>query len=265
MFFAKTYAFCGSISLATIALLLNQPTASAIELVNNGGGETTTRESGNLIPAEPGIFDGDAFDTVEANDGITPRNGNQMFQFLGVGPDRDNPGGCCTGDLVQILDLSAFSTDIAIGNTSVTAEAFFNATAPPMNSTYDFLFNLRAFDGDIPTTIPTIPPLATASETLSADNNLNTWESINFNLDLPAATTHLFLLVSATETDENGILQRPPGGFFQGSYGDDISVQLNLPDNNPSESVPEPSIILGLLAIGEYGLQQTRRRQNRTS
>ena len=261
MFPPITYAFCGRVGVITMALILHQSAASAIELVNNGGAETATRESGNLFPAESGIFDGDVFETVGPSNNVTPHTDDQMFQFLGVGPDRDNPGGCCTSDLTQIIDLSAFSTDIATGDTFVTAEAFFNAIAPPENNSYDFLFILRAFDGDIPTTIPTISPLATASETLSVDNDLNSWQEIDFMLELPAETTHLSLLLSATQTDENSTLQRPPGGIFPGSYSDDISVQLHIP-----EDVPEPSIVLSLLAIGGYGLyQRSNNKINRSS
>lgn len=224
------------------------------ELVVNGGFETTTGESGNLIPAGAGLWDGDAFSTPSIFDSIAPLNGTQMLQFDGVGPDRNNPGGCCSGDLLQFIDLSEFSNEIATGTTSVSAEAFFNAIAPTGDNTYDFLLSLRAFTGEIPNTRPPDISLAEASKTISTDSDSTTWNSSSFELDLPSDTTYLALLLSATETDENGNLQRPPGGFFPGSFADDVSVILRLADTDSETSVPEPSIILGALAYGLYGL-----------
>lgn len=222
------------------------------ELVINGDFETSTMESGNLVPAGAGIWDGDVFSTPGAVGNISPLGGNQMLQFEGVGFDRSNPGSCCFSDVAQFLDLSAFSTEIATGTTFVSAEAFFNAIEPRSNNTYDFLLSLRAFSGEIPDSIPSATPLAEANSTLSADNDPATWEESGFNLDLPSETTHLQLLLSAFETDEAGDEQAQPGGLFPGSFADNVSATLKFSDTDTS--VPEPSITLALLACGLYGL-----------
>ena len=257
------------VTLGTISAeaILTQHSAQAAqivrELVVNGGFETPARETGNLIPAEAGLWDGDAFSTPNTAGSISPLSGFQMLQFEGVGPDRTNPGGCCTSDVLQFIDLSEFENEIATGRTSVTAEAFFNAITPTANNTYDFHLSLKAFTGEIPRTRPSDIAPAQAYKKISADSDPATWEQSGFNLDLPSDTTYLALLLYATESDENDKNIRPPGGFFPGSFADDASVLLRFSDTEPDTSVPEPSIILGVLACGLYGVINSAIRNRR--
>ncbi|NER47571.1 MAG: hypothetical protein F6J92_12875 [Symploca sp. SIO1A3] len=241
------------LSLSTIEAVFFYQEAQATqiiqhELVTDGGFEITTSQSGNLFPSGFGIWDGDIFSTTGVFGGVTPLEGNQMLRFEALNPN--DPGFCCSSDVLQFLDLSQFKDVIETTNSYVSAEAFFNAFERQDLNRNDFTFSLTAHSGELSDFTPS-NFLQKNTQTITVDNNLTTWENIDFIFDLPSETSYLSLLISAFETDNNGVKKPPLELPLPGAFADEVSVTLFLKDET---QIPEPSNILSSLFLGSYGL-----------
>jgi hypothetical protein len=119
----------------------------AANLVMNGGFETADDTSGPLLPVA-GDWHGDVTAIVGTQDGITPVEGSKMLVFLGS-HEFGNPSSSAGSQARQVIDLSAYSAQIAAGGASVTGSAFFNRISGDSQTDTLFSIGLIALDGSL--------------------------------------------------------------------------------------------------------------------
>jgi hypothetical protein len=197
-------------------------------LLNDPGFETTT-SLGNYNGPTVGVWVDENADIVSAVAGITPFKGSRMIRL--------NETFLVASQISQYLDVSAWATEIDLGNVTIHLSAFFNT---PSNSTGAGLSvgwaNPPGSDGIIR------DRTFLQGRGLFLDDDPLTWELITTQAVLPVGTRFVFADFSGTN-----------GTIPQGAFVDETSLHLESP------SVPEPSTILGSLVVIGIGGAMKRR------
>jgi hypothetical protein len=227
-----------------VLLLLVVPSinAHATPLIISNPGFETVESVDDGLPATFGNWSGDLAAIVTAENGITPNEGSRMIRFTAT--FETGPGGI-SSDIWQLVDMSPFSAEIALGTATVSWSASFNRVAD-IESEPQFAVSIRAFSG-LPAAFPTIAnsPLASDVTFLMSDADPGTWETITTNLLLPSETTYVAVLVAARET-----LSDSESNEFVGHYADQAQVQV----------VPEPAT-LSLVGAGLAAAARSRKKK----
>jgi len=230
--------------------------------VTTGGGKVVSLlqegfETGNPplakgMPKTPGYWSGDFSQVVGAQQGVRPKTGRKMLQFLRADyEEKPSPTGY-SGDLYRILDLRGYDADLRDGKALVTVEATFQGV--PVQAPAEYSFNLCVNALDAPPTedffggkrkgsdgilrntegagdafIP-----AAAQRSFKMAPNGAGWEKARVELRVPPGAK--FLLVSFQFVDARAGRERRQvdGGKvseFPGQFLDDIQVALvcNVP------------------------------------
>ncbi len=192
------------------------------------------------LPQTFGIWGGDVSSIVPAENGITPRTGDQMLRF-----DCAFVSGCPTGntaDVWQLMDISAFPDGTVVETTS-----YFNRApgAPP-----EFGGEIRVWPSLPVFSISSqiVTPVDFVLQTFLTDADPATWEVFQMSLVLPAGVDVLGVLVQQVVIDDT-----------LGGYADDISISFD--GVTAVTPVPAPGgLPLFLLALAGLGLMGWRRR-----
>eukprot|EP01035_Chromulina_nebulosa_P059169 gene59169-81019_t len=91
-------------------------------LVTNPGFETTVTING--VPTAFASWGGDQNAVVVTENSITPLAGTKMLKFVHTSPTPLTEG--TSADVIQLIDLSAFSSQIAAGTAKFRLSASFN-------------------------------------------------------------------------------------------------------------------------------------------
>jgi len=238
--------------LASLLLLVFPIVASGQGLVQNPGFETPENTAPWSTPENLfGPWKGDRAETTGQENGIVPAAGDGMLRFDGTKPPGD--GGADTGSEVgQLIDLSAYRTEIDNGSVVVDASALFNRVPGDAGTDTQFAVRIGALAGP-PSGVPDDEWIGLSENSFFSDGDPATWEMLQTSLKLPPNTDRVALMLVAYENIS------PTGSpEFDGHYADNASLLVSV--------VPEPST-LALLGMGAAGFVffAGRRRRRRSA
>ena len=230
--------------------------------VTTGGGKVVSLlqegfEEGNPpvangMPKTPGYWSGDFSRVVGAQQGVSPRTGRKMFQFLRADYEGKPSQTGYSGDLYRILDLSGYSADLRDGKALVTVEATFQGV--PLQGPSEYSFNvcvnaldapptddfwggkrkgsdgiLRNTEGEGDAFVP-----AAAQRGFKMAPNGAGWEKARVELRIPPGAKFLLLSFQFVDTRAGRERRQVHGdkvSEFPGQFLDDIQVSLicNVP------------------------------------
>ncbi len=213
-----------STSLLGIYTTKTQAASLMTELVTNGGAETgNTTGWVNL---------GGMTVITESEDSLAVQFGD--FAFAGG-------NGFSTSTLFQSIDVSELSTEIDSG---------------VIESNFSIYLQSRNTGGFIDLATARVTFVDNVDRVLDSflfQGNPNNFPDFNYNFFadtriVPTNTTDIEILLVATRT----------GGSSTEAFFDEVSLELNDTSRNPQ--APEPTTILGLLAVGTYSLVTKNRK-----
>lgn len=207
-------------------------------LVVNEGFETM-EVTGWGPPSSYGDWGYDYSMIVPASPGVVPYEGIQMLQFLATGWEDYSAGSAGACQVYQIIDVSAYTDDIANGIAVAQANMYCNRIAGNEQTDTEFLINLMAFTGDPANFWDQIKYsgnwIARQDASFISDADPATWQPLDVSLTLPVNTDYIAVGVHAVEN----IFNNDSTPEFDGHFADMVSVEV----------VPEPCTLL-LLGIG---------------
>jgi len=218
-------------TLAGIALVIlavaTQP-GWAQNLLGNPSFETTVNTIGGTVPplpTAPGYWLGDHSEILTAQDGITPYDGDQMLKFNYATTYGASSLVAC--EVRQLVDLSAYEAMVLTGNAVACTTVRYNRVAGDEQTDTRFGLAVHAFSGD-PSTFPSQylnSEVAVASQFFDTDGDVDTWEQVVADLELPANTDFLAVVIKTGEEVYNDTV----GVEFDGHYGDAANVRVIVP------------------------------------
>jgi hypothetical protein len=173
-----------------------------------------------------GDWGGDVTAFVSAVAGITPTHGMRMLQFISTDPQGPHEVGVWS-ELRQLIDLSPFSNVILSGTAKVTASFYVNRVSGDSETDTQFGFLIAAYAG-APETFPSQfndSELASIIVRFYSDSDVETWELVSGELDLPADTDFLMLEIYAGENVFNDAVDPELDGHF----ADDVFAEVVAP------------------------------------
>ena len=212
--------------------------ATAVVLVNPDFEISEVIEA--QVPTTTGDWQFDTATIVSAENGITPFSGSQMLRF-----DTSSFAGIFTGSsgqVIQLTDLSTYSTAISAGTATVDISGYFNRVEGDAQTDTRLSVSILAYEGlvsDFPSKFG-VSELDTVFGTVTTDPNTGTWELASASLLLPTNTDFIATQLSASED----IFNDTSLPEFDGHYADSISVSITIPE--PSSN----AVALGVFALG---------------
>lgn len=191
-------------------------------------------ESGSQIPAQgipsrAGAWSGDFSRVVEAENGITPKQGQHMLRFL----RSDNElalknAHSYVGSAAQVIDLRPLRAELSGAEQLVEVSAQFDSIATSLGERYEFNMKAAAFRGDI-ADAPKLwedheASVSRSDRTVVADSDTATWQRVAVPLMVPPDADFLvieFAVVSKRLPLDQGATE------FPGHYVDQVEVLLS--------------------------------------
>ena len=184
------------------------------------------------VPLELETWCGDTSNIVEAEQGITPFDGDYMLRFMKADyPEKPNPGGYVS-EMYRWIDMSKIQEQISLGDSEVSFSGMINAVKTELNDQYLFGVTLFAYDAMPPSLLPNTDAFKLEDMCISSasrkmvkiDDNLRTWQTVSVDMTLPSNTKYLLirLAVSRDKLEKNS-----PGFVYPGHYLDDVKVTFN--------------------------------------
>jgi len=235
------------LAIASVPLFGAQQSMAQNLLVNSG--YETTEDVVGWLPDDYGNWQGDvsAVITASQDDGIIPFEGVQMLDMIAT--HRDGPSidtiGC---EVWQLIDLSAYSAQIATGNASLHGEAWYNRVEGDAETDNQFNVAIYAFNGAIDNFDQAWLHqgyTAWSEGQVFTDGDTMTWEMAETDLLLPTSTSFVAFRVGATEN----VMNDADSPEFDGHYADAATVTL----------IPTPAA--GAIMLSAFGLNLVRRRR----
>lgn len=191
-------------------------------LVLNPGFEGTVGAGG--LPAVAGAWTGDATSASAGEGGVRPRGGARMLKFVATGPDAS--AALVSSQLWQVVDLSAWASEIARGDVLADASAWFHRVAGGAGTDRRFDLRLLAFDGPL-SEVPAryAANAALAVQAAVVDTTGAAWQQAALTLRLPPGTRHVLVEIYAYEDVRNDAVLPE----FDGHYADDVALVLRRP------------------------------------
>ena len=186
------------------------------------------------VPQQLSQWSGDFSELVGEQQGIKPAHGTKMIRMLRA----DFEGKSVTklntyGDLMNIVDVRAFTRETNGGEVVLSASALFNAATFPEAERYDGVVTLYALD-EIGSTEKNLLKDSLAHSCsgpgLSLDRNPATWESATARLQLPTGTHFVVVKVSVRRWTKNkeSLSTLPNPVNFSGHFVDDVRSSIHV-------------------------------------
>jgi PEP-CTERM motif-containing protein len=239
--------FRASLAGIVAVLVLSQVNpAYAANLVTNPGFESQVSTLGSW-PSGYGYWQGDYSAIVTTENGVAPQGGSQMLNFIYSASAQ--PDDHTASELIQLIDISAYHDLILTGQATATGSVYFNRVLGDSQTDTQFAVRLLAMSG-VPADFP-VPDyglwvLTFSESSIESDGNPATWEQASVQLQLPANTDYLAILIWAREN----VFNDTTGVEFDGHYADSASVEI----------IPEPAT-MSLLAVGLGAVFMRKRRK----
>jgi len=157
-----------------------------------------------------------------AENGITPRTGNNMFRFISTGPLPQV--GQTRANVIQYVDVTAFAADIATGTAVADLTAFFSRVVGDPATDTEFALSITSHSAAVPT-----GPASGFNTDSVIITNAAVWEAGSTRLIIPPGTTWLEIELAALENvldDPATPLNEPE---FDGHYADDVVLTITVP------------------------------------
>jgi hypothetical protein len=204
------------------------------------------------LPTTPGNWSGDFSRIVGSQQGVSPRTGRKMLQFLRADYEGKPSQFSYSGDLYRLLDLRGYEADLRDGKAMVTVEATFQGVPVQIPAEYSFNVQVNALDappadgfldhkrqssGGLPKNSEEagdafIP--ASAQRSFKIASNGAGWEKARVELRIPPGAKFLLLSFHVVDTCAGREGRRVHGDTvreFPGQFVDDIQTSLicNVP------------------------------------
>ncbi len=196
-----------------------QPDEQAgLNLLNNGGFEVNVGVG--PLPAVTGMWQGDLVDRLATGRGV-----GTALRFLATG-STGGAVGLFSSQQWQLVDLSAYATEIDAGQVEAHASVWFNRNMFNGPAEEDNRFDLRVlpFPGTpagFPGAYATATNIAAASILTDADSD--TWEEATVTTLLPVGTRYVAVEIYAFENVSDDATQE-----FKASFADDASFSISI-------------------------------------
>ena len=186
------------------------------------------------VPQELNRWSGDLSEAVGEQQGVKPAHGTKMIRMLRADFEGKSAAKLNTyGDLMNIVDVRAFTRETNGGEVVLSASALFNAATFPEAERYDGVVTLYAVD-EIGYTEKNLLKDSLAHSCsgpgLSLDRNPATWESATARLQLPAGTHFVVVKVSVRRWTKNkeSLSTLPNPVNFSGHFVDDVRASIHV-------------------------------------
>ena len=186
------------------------------------------------VPQELNRWSGDLSEAVGEQQGVKPAHGTKMIRMLRADFEGKSAAKLNTyGDLMNIVDVRAFTRETNGGEVVLSASALFNAATFPEAERYDGVVTLYAVD-EIGYTEKNLLKDSLAHSCsgpgLSLDRNPATWESATARLQLPAGTHFVVVKVSVRRWTKNkeSLSTLPNPVNFSGHFVDDVRSSIHV-------------------------------------
>ena len=198
------------------------------------------------VPQELNRWSGDLSEAVGEQQGVKPAHGTKMIRMLRADFEGKSAAKLNTyGDLMNIVDVRAFTRETNGGEVVLSASALFNAAPFPDAEHYDGLVTLWALGSQFPTEENLMDDALAHSVGLCRplDHDPATWQSASARLLLPPGTERVLLKASFSPMPANGKSQSPLPDYetFAGHLVDDVRASVsirNAASNHLSQALP---------------------------
>jgi len=195
----------------------------------DAGFEASTKVPARGIPTEARGWSGDYLHVVEAENGITPKQGQRMLRFLRSDNERSpKDERSYVGEVAQVIDLRPLRAELAGAEQLVELSAQFNSIPTPTTPKYEFAVKTASFRGDI-ADAPRLWEDREASVSRSdrfviADSDVATWQRVVVSLMVPPDAD--FLVIDCAVVFK-GRQKDHSATEFPGHYVDQVEVRLS--------------------------------------
>ena len=237
---AGVSALLGSLA-ASLALAKPEPSAASRvvwRLLDFTGFESADDPEANYIPSQTGQWGGDETTVIQGSgqQGITPKSGASMLQFLSGHPSGENYQ-ANAAEIWRFIDLTPLRKEAGGESLTVEYSAWFNSVrpvkrnwpscglsivatcVPPTEWTNQLWEKTSPFDHS--RTNSWQRPLATAAGKQRLDDDLRSWQPVTTMLAVPDEATYLLLHCYVADYSDAAST-----AAFPGQYVDDIEVRV---------------------------------------
>jgi hypothetical protein len=179
------------------------------------------------VPAAAGEWRGDYSRVVTAENGITPKKGQQMLRFLRSDNELSSKNeSSYVGDVVQVIDMRSLRAEMSGAEQMVELSAWFNSISTP-GVRYEFAVKAATFRGDI-SDAPRLwldrdASASSSNHFVVADSDLGTWQRVAVPLMVPPDAD--FIVINCAVVFKGSQLQGATE--FPGHYLDHVEMRLN--------------------------------------
>lgn len=191
--------------------------------------ESKREQTSPGLPTETTRWYGDEASTVSEHDGLKPRSGSRMLQFLSATYSGEQAQRSQWGDVYRIVDLRGL---VGPKRTSARISASFAQSPVPDNTRFTGSVEGFALDVDIET-LPTHPSLNWVRQHNSASGSRmmplianRSWQDLGVEIPVTPKTQFLVLHLAITQREPN---LETGTATFSHQFMDDVSVDLLTP------------------------------------
>lgn len=230
-------AMVGALMSIAIAWMFGASYCIAQGLINGNfeNPESTTGGAPNAF----GYWQGDWSQIVTAENSIVPFD-DRMLKFIYT-DSISSPIGGINSEVVQLVDVSPFSSLIASGGAIARVSADFNRVSGDSQTDSKFGIEVHAHSGSPSSWSFALTPLASKEVDFLSDGEVRTWEELQADLLVPVGTDYLAVSVKA----EQNVFRDSSDPEFDGHYVDNVRLAI----------VPEPlTAALALVALAPLAM-----------
>lgn len=199
------------------------------------GFETASQPGVKGVPNQLGAWGGDHARIVTGEQGIAPRSGTKMLQFLRSDFEGEKSALSYSCDQLRVIDLRRYQALIDTGNATLSAAAWFQLIAPQSGEAFAVGISISAFDSDPTrlhgrdwsTWVDTERLGFTQTQRPWLVGDRSSWREATGELRLPRGTRFVNVHVRVSRK-EPAPTATPV--TFAGAYADDVRVRLLVAD-----------------------------------